>query len=308
VNDERAVQDRPPAATQDRLRAAELDPPFPRKRILGVDVCVAGRSEAIDYVARRVARRQRTLVAFANTNLLTKAMEADVTDLLSRRFVILNDGIGLNVLARITTGTAFPENLNGSDLSLAILRALPRGTRVFLYGGRPEVLAQASRVLREDHGVEVCGTSHGYLTADELLDLPDRINAARADVVLVALGNLGQERWMLANEATVEATLMVGVGAFLDFVSGAMPRAPRWVRRLRLEWSYRLLNEPRRLWRRYSVDVLRLLAAAVRQRTARSEPPAASRRSVPAAGTGPDGNHRTPSQLPCERSAVGDGP
>lgn len=246
--------------------AGPPDPPFPRRTVLGLDVCVAGRDEAVAFVARRVADRQRTLVAFANTNLINQARAAGFTEQLSRDFVLFNDGVGLNLVSRIVTGHTFSDNLNGTDLTAAVLDAVPPGTRVFLYGARPEVLERASSALGERYGIVVCGTADGYLGEAERARLPERIDAARPDLVLVALGNPRQERWMADNAQVVTAPVLIGVGAFLDFSADAVPRAPHWMRTLRLEWSYRLIKEPGRLWRRYTVDIGTLVVAAVRQR------------------------------------------
>ena len=91
----------------------------------------------------------------------------------------------------------------------------------------------------------------------QVLGLVDSINASGADVVLVAFGNPAQETWILEHCDACDAPLMFGVGALLDFLSGNARRAPPWVRRLHLEWLYRLACEPRRLLRRYTWDLAR---------------------------------------------------
>ena len=98
------------------------------------------------------------------------------------------------------------------------------------------------------------------------------IRAKRADLVIVALGNPRQETWIAENLDMTGARLAIGVGALLDFLAGAVPRAPLWVRRLRLEWLYRMLLEPGRLWKRYVVFTPLLIVRALGERVRAPEP------------------------------------
>ena len=97
-------------------------------------------------------------------------------------------------------------------------------------------------------------------------DLVQQINATRAQVVLVAMGNPIQERWILAHQDALDANVLVGVGALFDFWSGGKRRAPAFVQRIHMEWFYRLLQEPRRLLRRYTWDILVFLRECARYR------------------------------------------
>jgi len=101
--------------------------------------------------------------------------------------------------------------------------------------------------------LRVAGTHHGYLTSESTNEVVASIRAAKADVVVVAMGNPTQEYWLAANLDATGARIGIGVGAFLDFAAGRVARAPGLLRRARLEWLWRLAIEPRRLWRRYVV-------------------------------------------------------
>jgi len=167
--------------------------------------------------------------------------------------LVLNDGIGLD-LAAWMRGRRFPENLNGSDFTLRLLRlAADKGWRVYLYGGQPAVAATVrDRLSQTIEHLQVVGVCDGY-THKSNEEIVEDIRAARADVVIVALGQPRQELWLDAHLADTGCRLGVGVGAFLDFVSGRVPRAPHWMNRLGVEWLFRLTHEPGRLWRRYIV-------------------------------------------------------
>jgi exopolysaccharide biosynthesis WecB/TagA/CpsF family protein len=172
---------------------------------------------------------------------------------LSRAQLVLNDGIGLELAARMR-GCGFPENLNGSDFTLRLLaRAAERGWRVYLYGGQPGVAATArDRLCDAIDGLDIVGICDGYddRPAEEIVQ---GIRLAGADVVIVALGQPRQELWLDRHLAATGCQLGVGVGAFLDFVSGQVVRAPHWMNRMGIEWLFRLVQEPGRLWRRYIV-------------------------------------------------------
>jgi exopolysaccharide biosynthesis WecB/TagA/CpsF family protein len=235
--------------------------------ILGVPIAILRRSEAIALLLQRLAAGRQTAVTFANANLLTashrdRRLRAELADML-----VLNDGIGVDAASWILHGARFPENLNGTDFTPALLAALPEATRVFLYGARPEVVARAAERLAALYPVAICGALDGYVRDDGAV--ARAVERSRAQVVLVALGNPLQERWMAANARHLAAPLLIGVGAYFDFVSGSVSRAPAWVRSLRFEWLYRLAREPKRLWRRYTVDGVAYFAAVGAERVRR---------------------------------------
>jgi beta-1,4-glucosyltransferase len=201
------------------------------------------------------AGRQST-VLFANTNLVTKGRFL-LDEPADGSLLLVNDGIGMDIAAKLFGGGArFKANLNGTDFTPYLLRHAAQPLRVFLVGGKPEVLVRAAAYVRDVLGQQVVGSCDGYAGLRDTPDLDARINAAGAQVVLVAMGNPIQERWILAHRAALDAAILMGVGALFDFWAGDKPRAPRWVQKARLEWLFRLSLEPRRLLRRYTWDVL----------------------------------------------------
>jgi exopolysaccharide biosynthesis WecB/TagA/CpsF family protein len=238
------------------------------RRLCPLAVKSMTRTDAVDEIVEAVKSHRSLRVAFANTHLLYCALrEPDFADAL-RSFFIVNDGIGMTLLARLACGAGFRENLNGTDFTPALLTALPRRTRLFLVGARPTIVAQAADMARErwPH-LEVCGARDGF-EGRELALLEMR--RARPDVVLVAMGNPMQERWIARAAAEAPRAVFLGVGALFDFITGAVYRAPPAVRTLRLEWAFRLAQEPSRLWRRYTVEILVILAALMNAQRRRS--------------------------------------
>ncbi|MFC6152579.1 WecB/TagA/CpsF family glycosyltransferase [Nocardioides yefusunii] len=209
--------------------------------------------------------RRRRRVAFLNAGSANLAAADPFYRRLLSSFVVLNDGIGLDIAARWSHGRTFPANLNGTDFVPYLLGRSDRSLRIHLVGGRPGVAEAAARVLAERFPRhEIVGAQHGYFTGRETDEVVARVAESRADVLLVAMGNPVQERFVAAYFDDLDVGLAIGVGALLDFLSGRVSRAPHWMRRMRVEWVWRLAQEPRRLWSRYLVGNVVFLARTIR--------------------------------------------
>jgi beta-1,4-glucosyltransferase len=218
---------------------------------------------AFRLLKQRWRDRRRAIVFFANANFVIQCASLRQTIAESPEILLLNDGVALDIAALLRRGVRFPENLNGTDFTPTFLSALDRTARVYLLGGRPGVAASAAEVLSRFHHVEICGQIDGYSIWRDEAAVNRDINAVRPDILLVALGNPLQEEWILRNRTALEVPLIFAVGALFDFLSGTAPRAPQFVRRVRLEWAYRLVHEPRRLFRRYTIDTLKFFGMAI---------------------------------------------
>ena len=202
-----------------------------------------------------LARQRRLSLFFANTNFVVNC-RALADSMRNDAVLIVNDGVGMDLAAWLINRRRFKANLNGTDFTPYLLRQAQRPLRIFLLGGTPEVVKRAAEHARQQLGQEVVGVGDGYAGMRET-DLLTRIAQSQADLLLVALGNPIQEQWILQHRNMLEVPLVMGVGALFDFWAGNKPRAPRLVQSLRLEWFYRLCLEPRRLLRRYTVDIVR---------------------------------------------------
>ncbi|SFN23256.1 polymer biosynthesis protein, WecB/TagA/CpsF family [Thioclava dalianensis] len=171
---------------------------------------------------------------------------------LARADALLPDGIGVDMAARMT-GTRLSENLNGTDFTPALLQeAAARGLSVFLFGASPGTAQAAAAKLSSDiPGLQIAGTRDGYEGAADSQAAIAEINASGADILLVAMGVPMQELWIDRHLDDLSPRLVLGVGALFDFLAGNVSRAPSLLRRARLEWVWRLAQEPRRLAKRY---------------------------------------------------------
>jgi N-acetylglucosaminyldiphosphoundecaprenol N-acetyl-beta-D-mannosaminyltransferase len=173
--------------------------------------------------------------------------------------LVTTDGMPLVWLCRLK-GQRGVQRVYGPDLMLALCaRSQTSGYRHFFYGASPGVLdALTARLQARYPGLQVAGAyAPPFRQLDSLEDLQivELIKQARPDVVWVGLSTPKQERWMAEHVGRLGAPVLIGVGAAFDFHAGTKRQAPRWMQRSGLEWLFRLLSEPRRLYRRYLLNI-----------------------------------------------------
>ncbi|MBL0206878.1 MAG: WecB/TagA/CpsF family glycosyltransferase [Propionivibrio sp.] len=233
----------------------------------GIPFSVKTTGAAIEWLDSHAVGPIATRVAIANANTLNIARgNARYRQVLSR-FTVLNDGVGVDLASRVRYGQGFPDNLNGTDLVPAYLSQSALRLRIFMLGSQPCVIQRAFDVARRRYARhEWLGYRDGYFRWEDEGALCAHIRTLKPDLLLVAMGNPLQEFWIDRCAARTGAALCVGVGALFDFLSGEVDRAPLWIRRLKIEWIYRLAQEPGRLWRRYLIGNLTFLWHAWRER------------------------------------------
>jgi exopolysaccharide biosynthesis WecB/TagA/CpsF family protein len=224
---------------------------YSTRRIGPVTFEATNLRDAIAQILMAVQARSCRVFVFCNMHTFNLARRFPTFAAALSEATVFNDGLGIDLASLILFGNSFPNNLNGTDLTPALLMSLDRPVSVFLVGSGPGVAEQAAKVLKNRfRHVSIAGWHHGYFSASESGEIADRIREARTDLVLVGMGNPRQEMWAVEMAARSGA-VMVCVGAFLDFASGRIRRAPRLVRAVRCEWLYRLAREPGRLAQRY---------------------------------------------------------
>jgi alpha-1,3-mannosyltransferase len=234
--------------------------------ILGAEARVANSTNLVEAIDAGISDGSHSRLAFLNANLANIVSGNPALQEKLRSFILVNDGIGIDIASLLLYGRRFPENLNGTDFTPFFLETTRHRLRIFLLGARDEVIAGAAERLRERwprHNV--VGYASGYFSADEEEALVERIRAASPDLVLVGMGNPRQEEWVADHLRDVPCTAFA-VGALFDFLTDEVPRASSLVRRMRCEWIFRLALEPRRLWRRYLLGNPLFLARVIAQR------------------------------------------
>lgn len=230
-----------------------------RVDITGAWVHKLTMSQAVDHIDRAIAEGQGGWVVTPNLDILHKLThDAEFAKLVEPATLRLADGMPL-VWASKLAGDPLPERVAGSDLVWHICeRAAQRNYGVFLLGGDEGIADKAATVLREKYpGLRVVGTHcppFGFEKDPEQMGLiRTRLTETKPSIVLVALGCPKQERLIDTLRADFPDAWFFGIGISLSFVTGDVKRAPRWVRRIGLEWAHRLLQEPGRLARRYII-------------------------------------------------------
>lgn len=203
-------------------------------------------------ILQRVEEGRKTLLFFANTNLIVKTQPI-VNRLQNDDVMIVNDGIGVDIASWIIHGHKFKDNLNGTDFTPFYFEG-NRKHKIYLVGSTLPDLEKTAYFLTHQLGQQVVGVCDGYQGIKDP-DLIRKINSSEAEVVLVGMGNPLQEIWILDHYQELNAKLFMGVGALFLFLAGNKPRAPQWVRKFRMEWLFRMLLEPKRLAKRYTVDI-----------------------------------------------------
>jgi exopolysaccharide biosynthesis WecB/TagA/CpsF family protein len=233
---------------------------LPSIEVMGQDVVNTDADQATDAILAPGRRK----VFFLNAHCANVArVDADYNAAISRAEMLLPDGIGVELAARMT-GEELVANLNGTDLTPVLLRKAARsGMSVYLLGGRPGTAEAAARhIAIKTPGLRVAGTSNGYDDVRNRQSLIEDINASGADILLVAMGVPMQELWIEENFADLKPRVALAVGGLFDFWAGNVPRAPLAVRKARLEWGWRLMMEPRRMAKRYLIGNFTFMAHA----------------------------------------------
>jgi beta-1,4-glucosyltransferase len=232
--------------------------------IVGFPLLDIAKDSLAELIHRRIKSSQKVVLFFANTNFIVQCKPMQKR-MLNNDVLLVNDGVGMDIASLLLYHQKFKSNLNGTDFTPFLLKESNSRLRVFLLGAKPEVLNRAAYHVVHDLGQIVVGSCDGYDGLNRI-NLIDEINALKPDIILVAMGNPRQEIWILDNYLALNATLISGVGALFDFWAGDKSRAPIFIQRIRMEWFFRLCIEPKRLFKRYTIDVVIFLILCIKYR------------------------------------------
>jgi N-acetylglucosaminyldiphosphoundecaprenol N-acetyl-beta-D-mannosaminyltransferase len=231
-----------------------------------------GFDDAIAAVRDLVRRGNGGAIFTPNVDHVVMAEEhAGLRRAYRRASLSFADGMPLVWTSRVL-GQRIPEKLSGSDMLVPIVKlAVAEDWGIYFLGGMPGVPGAAelaAEILKFKYGVRIVGVDGSMVSMDgtkpEDLAVLERVRAAKPDIVFVALGAPKQELWIARAMDEIKPAVAIGVGASLDFISGQLSRAPRWMSNAGLEWAYRLSQDPKRLWKRYLVRGPRFLGILCR--------------------------------------------
>ena len=221
--------------------------------------------ESLDRLAAFVHDRRPRLVATANAEMVMMAQEdPELFSILNSADLVLPDGAGV-VWAAKKLGSGVPERVAGYDLTQELLRrAAAEKYRIYWLGAAPGVAEIAAQKAAELYpGIITAGIHDGFFPSDDP-SIIRNIHEAKPDILLCALGVPKQEKWLARNLAILQVPVSIGVGGTFDVMAGKVRRAPLWMQKSGMEWSYRLICQPSRLIRMLALPrfVLRVLHAA----------------------------------------------
>jgi len=258
---------------------------FARVDVLGVGISAIAPSDALREVTRWIDNGLRHYVCVTGVHGVMESQgDPELLRIHNESGLTTPDGMPMVWAARMA-GAKNTERVYGPDLMLAVCeRAAERGWGCFLYGATDDVLEQLRRNLGDRYpALKIVGMHSPPfrpLTPEEDDAIVREINDSGAQIVWVGLSTPKQERWIASHSERLDASALFGVGAAFDMHAGNLRQAPRWMQRSGLEWLFRLLSEPRRLWKRYAVNNPRFVLAIARRRPRISVPAASSEKVI----------------------------
>lgn len=223
--------------------------------VLGCPISKMDLDQVIEEAEGFIKSRKPHYIAVVNVAKIVKMRsDRELTNSVKSADLIGADGVPLVWASRLL-GNPLPGRVNGTDLMYRLLeKADEKGYRVFFFGAKEEILqAVLARVRSEYPGVQVAGWQNGYFKPEDEWNIARKIRASHADILFIAFGTPKKEVWVGRYLQAMGVPVVHGVGGSFDVFAGLIPRAPVWMQKAGLEWLFRLMQEPRRMWKRYLV-------------------------------------------------------
>lgn len=228
--------------------------------------------EAIGKIEYLIMNRKPSLIVTPNADHIVRLQKDELfLKIYKDADLVLADGMSLVFASKILK-TPFKEKISGSDLFPVLCKvADKKGYRLFFLGGRPGACIKAADEMKSQYkNLIISGTyspPFGFENDKaEMAKINKMIKKAKPDILFVGLGSPKQEYWIYQNYKTLDVPVSIGVGVTFEFYSGMVRRAPRWMQRVGFEWFWRLMKEPRRLWKRYLIDDTAFIGIILRQK------------------------------------------
>ncbi|GAA0855798.1 WecB/TagA/CpsF family glycosyltransferase [Clostridium nitritogenes] len=236
-----------------------------RIKFLNIEVDNLTMGEAIEAVDNIIQEGKSSYVVTPNVDHIVKLeKDKEFQDVYKNADLILTDGMPLIWISKFKKNP-IKEKISGSDFFPKVCKlASIKGYRVFLLGAAEGIAAKAAKNLKEKYkGLNIVGTyspSYGFEKKDhEINNIIDMINKVKPDILAVGLGAPKQEKFLYKYKNELNVPISLAIGASIDFEAGNINRAPKWMQNCGLEWFYRLCKEPKRMFKRYIIDDLKIL-------------------------------------------------
>jgi N-acetylglucosaminyldiphosphoundecaprenol N-acetyl-beta-D-mannosaminyltransferase len=237
------------------IKDSSLPPKFD---ILGVKISVINMCQALETINQWIVKNESNYVCVTPAHGVMECQRnPNLLDIFNSSGLTTPDGMAIVWLLKLN-GFRNVSRVYGPDLMRAVCKhsSEKANYRHFLYGGAPGVVQQLSEKLSEQYpNLNIVGTytpPFRELTKTEDTEIINKINLSDADIVWVGISTPKQEMWMASHLESLNSPVLIGVGAAFDFIAGTKREAPKWIQRFGMQWLFRLIMEPNRLWRRYA--------------------------------------------------------
>jgi N-acetylglucosaminyldiphosphoundecaprenol N-acetyl-beta-D-mannosaminyltransferase len=223
--------------------------------VLGVHVPILSKGELTNRFINLLLDDTKGWISYVNVHAINLANKIPwFKEFLNNSLITYCDGVGVSYAIKILYNE-HQDRIALSDWIYDICGELEKlGKRVFFLGSTPQVISTVvSKLQSLFPQLQIAGSYHGYFSSNEEAIIVDLINSSKVDVLIVGMGMPKQEEWIQKHCYDLNVKIILNGGSVLEFVAGAKKRCPRWLSNLGLEWFFRLLQEPRRLWRRYLI-------------------------------------------------------
>lgn len=240
----------------------------PRVSMLGADIDVLNVSETIELVEQYIIQKEPLHLVGVNADKINEMRENErLRSIVNGCGVINADGASV-VMASKFLKKPLPERVAGIDLMQDLIQlSEQKGYKVFLLGAKQEVVEKTAQTLQDKHPeLILTGIHNGYFSEKEWPEISDILRAAEPDFVFVGITSPMKEYLVEYLQKEGHRCVFMGVGGSFDVISGNIPRAPLWMQKSNLEWLFRVIQEPRRLFKRYFVGNWKFIMAVLREK------------------------------------------
>lgn len=235
-----------------------------KENILGVDVSTLSYDKLKNNIVEDIKNNKKSFIVAINPEKILKARkDKNLKELLNKATYQIPDGIGVVYASKLTKGN-IKSRVTGIDcMEMLCELSNEKGYRIFMYGAKEEVVVKAKEELEKKYPkINIVGYMNGYeKDNDKILKA---INKSKAEIIFVAMGSPRQELWITNNMDKLCVNVYQGVGGSFDVLSGNIKRAPKWMQKHGLEWLYRLLKEPKRIFRQ--IKLIEFIGLAIFKR------------------------------------------
>jgi len=226
-----------------------------RVNLLEMEICALSMDEVLSICEEHISKRSLLLLGMLNVAKLVNCRKnAYLRKSLIEADIVLADGLPIVWLSTLI-GNPLPERVGGIDIMYRLLeRSTKKSYNVFFLGARQKVVQKAVQVIQTEYpGVRIAGYRDGYFDEAEEKEIAEEIRKSRADILFVAINSPKKEKFLEKWKDYMAVPVCHGVGGSFDILAGVTKRAPIWMQRSGLEWFYRFIQEPRRMWKRYLI-------------------------------------------------------